>query len=594
MSRQPLFIMLLAFCFGIVLRDSFNLWYILAVLLLVVVCLVFCLSFVCKIDFLVKLRPYLLFSQFLCFGFIIHHFTITDFKTVNIKGEKSVVFTVSKKLNSSEDYRKYQVEVLNAEQADRLSKFDAVLQVPKELPALDFLHYYKTKVYFTEIKMIQHDFQFNYNQYLARQNIAALGFANNDIQSAEKLQVSYSERIRQMRLDILHRINSSKLQPKNQEFLKGIILADRTEMDGVVVSDFNKSGLVHILAISGSHMLIVFWVILFLLNKMTSVKYRKISLVVALLGIWAFAIFIDYGNSVVRSCIMISIYYISFLLNRKPHLLQSVAVSAFIILVWNTQQLYDVGFQLSYIAVLGIFWLYQPIVKLFPEKNNKVYRFLVAVFSLSLAAQIGTLPLVLYYFHQYSLISIIANLCVIPFSEIIIIFSLIMVVLFAINLELLWLDNIYDYFVDLMLQIIHWFAGKDVLMFKNVGFSLIELIFAFIIIYFLRFILVRKNLKSVLSFSFSVILFSLVKIAVEFHYFNKDEVAEVISYKSKVVFIKEHADVMVFVKSKNDNEKLDKYIINPYIISRRITRTKIIRLNDDVQGYVYKGQFHKW
>ena len=128
-----------------------------------------------------------------------------------------------------------------------------------------------------------------------------------------------------------------------------------------------------------------------------------------------------------RSCLMLTFYYIMVLLQRKPDLLHSMALAGLIILMLDTQQLFDIGFQLSFLAVFGIYWLNRPILNCLPKARNNIHDFFLQVVSVTLSAQLITLPLILYYFHQFSFISVIANLIIVPLSEIIILFSLLMV-----------------------------------------------------------------------------------------------------------------------------------------------------------------------
>ena len=152
-------------------------------------------------------------------------------------------------------------------------------------------------------------------------------FASDEVLVSPKKGLSFSEKIKQKRSEVLENINHSQLKSSVKEFLKGIILADRTEMDAELVSDFSKSGLVHFLAISGTHFAIIFWVILFLLKPLFSAKNRNIPIVISLILLWIFAVFIDYGSSVVRSCLMISAYYGFVIFQRKPDVLHALALS---------------------------------------------------------------------------------------------------------------------------------------------------------------------------------------------------------------------------------------------------------------------------
>ncbi|WP_300669198.1 ComEC/Rec2 family competence protein [Soonwooa sp.] len=590
MSRQPLFVTLLAFCLGILLQDrfGFEIWF--GLLIFIVFTFVSLFSFIFKIPFLVKFRSLFLVLSFFGFGAFVHWFNVSDYQELNLKGKHNVVFEIDKKLNSNENYRKYQAKI---SQLDNEPKdFSIVIQVPKTAPELDFKHVYKSNVYFSDLKSPEYPFQFNYPKYLERQKVSGLAFANGTILEASKSRISIADHIKQKRLEVLQRINHSQLNAKNREFLKGIILADRTEMDEVTVLDFNKSGLVHLLAISGSHMVIIFWLILFISKKIFPNQWKKVAICFALLGIWCFAIFIDYGSSVVRSCLMISFYYVVKLLNRPPSILQSLSLSAFVILLCDSQQFFDVGFQLSYVAVLGIFWLNQPIIKCFPKRNNKFYKFVIAIFSLSLSAQLATLPLVLYYFHQFSLVSILANLCIIPFSEIIIIFSLLMVVSFACNLEFVWLDFVYDYFVFWLLKAIHWFADFEILFTKNIGFSILEILASFVILYWLRYVLVKRNLKYFVKIGFSLLVFFMIRLGINFYHINKDEVLEIASRKNKIIIIKEKSNVYVLSKNNTDNQLSEKYLIGPYLAYRRLSNYQIINVSAEYSGFNYRGKYY--
>jgi competence protein ComEC len=346
--------------------------------------------------------------------------------------------------------------------------------MPRDEKNLNFKHYYKAEAYISKAEKPYSDFQFDYGKYLARKGIYFQSYLPNSYRETEMNDLTFSEKIRQKRLETLQKIDHADLSKNTREFTKGIILADRTEMDKETVQDFSKSGLMHIMAISGSHMAIIFWLILLILNPVFPPKYRNFKIIISLALIWAFAIFIDYGSSVVRSCIMISCYYIYVLLQRKTDLLHSMAVAAFVILIVDTNQLFDVGFQLSFTAVFGIFWFNQPVLKYLPKPKNKFQNFMANAVSISIAAQIATLPLVIYYFHQWGFISIIANMVIIPFSEILIVFALLMTVLIEFSIQFSWLNTIYDYCVRWTLKSVHFFADTDFAFHKMIPMILLE------------------------------------------------------------------------------------------------------------------------
>ena len=568
MNKQPLLLMLLCYVLGIFFCDLIP-TSIHQTVFLMSFALVFTMLSFFKVKILKELKNYSLGFLFFSVGVFSHYWHSKKSEIPNFQGKQTVVFQINKKLNSNKKYRKY--EVLAKAEGNEIN---AILYVPKEEKQLDFKNYYQTKVYINKVESPKNDFQFDYAKYLARKGIYYQSFATDEILEAPKKTLTISEKIRQKRLEILNTIDGSKLPKREREFLKGIILADRTEMDAEMVSDFSKSGLVHFLAISGTHLAIIFWLILYLLKPIFPAKFRKIPIVLSLLFIWSFTIFIDYGSSVVRSCLMITAYYSFVLLQRKPDLLHAMAIAGFAILIFDTHQVFDVGFQLSFIAVFGIFWLNEPILKNLPRPKNKIQDFLFNVVSMSLAAQIATLPLVIFYFHQYSFLSIVANVIIVPFSEIIIIFSLLMTVLFAFKLEFSWLSFIYEKLVDFLLKSIHFFADQDWFFIKNIPLNWGELIILFVVIFLLRGLFLHQN-KTMLRFLGIALLFFMVRIIVDFYQFKKTETLVVENFNQKTIIQKEGNRAIFGVDKKSNNEMLKRFIIEPYITSRRIERYEI-------------------
>ena len=568
MNKQPLLLMLLCYVLGIFFCDLIP-TSIHQTVFLMSFALVFTMLSFFKVKILKELKNYSLGFLFFSVGVFSHYWHSKKSEIPNFQGKQTVVFQINKKLNSNKKYRKY--EVLAKAEGNEIN---AILYVPKEEKQLDFKNYYQTKVYINKVESPKNDFQFDYAKYLARKGIYYQSFATDEILEAPKKTLTISEKIRQKRLEILNTIDGSKLPKREREFLKGIILADRTEMDAEMVSDFSKSGLVHFLAISGTHLAIIFWLILYLLKPIFPAKFRKIPIVLSLLFIWSFTIFIDYGSSVVRSCLMITAYYSFVLLQRKPDLLHAMAIAGFAILIFDTHQVFDVGFQLSFVAVFGIFWLNEPILKNLPRPKNKIQDFLFNVISVSLAAQIATLPLVIFYFHQYSFLSIVANVIIVPFSEIIIIFSLLMTVLFAFKLEFSWLSFIYEKLVDFLLKSIHFFADQDWFFIKNIPLNWVELIILFVVIFLLRGLFLHQS-KTMLRFLGIALLFFMVRIIVDFYQFKKTETLVVENFNQKTIIQKEGNRAIFWVDKKSNNETLKRSIIEPYITSRRIERYEI-------------------
>lgn len=592
MDKQPLLILVICLILGILVQEYLIMSQGL-IFLLLLISGISLISILIKSPFFQKVKYYFLGFFFFSIGIFLHFQNSDKPDIPAFQPKENIVFQLSKKLNSNEKNRRYFVEILAIPSNDikDFSPIKTVLSIPKGQELLDFEHFYNAEVYIHQPEKINNDFQFDYRKYLARQDVFLQAYLPNEILKTAKTEVSFADKIRQTRLEILNKINQTPLSPKIQEFLKGIILSDRTEMDSETVQDFNQTGLTHLLAISGSHMVIIFWITLFVFNQIIPVKFRKLSIILSLVLIWAFAIFIDYGSSVMRSCLMISCYYVMVLLQRKSDLLHSLALSAFILLIVDSNQFFDVGFQLSYVAVLGIWWLSEPIKKLFRKPKYWLEDFVYSITAMTFSAQIATLPLAVYYFHQFSFVSIFANLLIIPLSEIIIISSLIMVIAIALGMKYLLIFQIFDAFILYVLKAIHWFSSFETLMNKNLPLGLLELSALFLMIYFLKFIIKDFfNLKYFLRFGFCLLLFFGLRIGFNYYNFEKEEILVHHFYKEKIISVKKKNQLVFWLKENKNEEKIIDFVINPYLVSRRLSDFEIKYYPDDSEAFVVEGK----
>ncbi|MBS1570903.1 MAG: ComEC family DNA internalization-related competence protein, partial [Bacteroidetes bacterium] len=251
MSRQPLLIALLLFATGILVVEytTVQLWLVITPLVISILLLFFILLLNVKQP-KVKLISISLFMFSL--GMFFHYFNNQHPNNPYQLPQRNYVFQLEKKLNSNSKYKRYEVSILTTTRSGQEEIVKSVVSLPKETRDLDYKHYYSALIYLKKVELPKHDFQFNYAKYLYRQKIEYQGWINGEIQSAPK-KMTFSDQIRQWRLETLWKISESNLQPTSKEFAKGIILADRTEMGQEMTEDFSKTGLVHFLAISGTH-----------------------------------------------------------------------------------------------------------------------------------------------------------------------------------------------------------------------------------------------------------------------------------------------------------------------------------------------------
>lgn len=577
MRTQPFFVLLICFILGIFFQNYFNVKAFAATIFLIISLFGLLAAFF-KTYFIQNFRAAILCISFFCLAVFLSNFNSYTSPKISLKNTENLPFLLEKKLNSTSSTRRYEVDFIKNKKY-----FKGIISIPKDYPEISYDHLYKGNFYVQKVLPPYADFIFDYQTYLARKNIFYTGFLVSDLQETSTIKLNLNARIKNERLKILTKVSKSGLSENSTNFLKGIVLADRTEMSSETINDFQASGLIHLLAISGTHVGIIFFALLFILTRVFPYKYKSYAIILSILMIWLFALFIGLGNSVVRACIMISYYMIYVLLQRKPDLLHTLSLAGLIILINSPQQLFDAGFQLSFAAVLGIYWLSEPIKKLFGRSKFKVVNFLSSVLAVTLAAQISTLPLIIFYFHQISYVSLISNLIVIPLAEIIIIFSLTIAILICFNFHWSLLFKVYDFAIHSLLKLVHFLGSWDFAIIKKVDLTVAEGLILLLICYFLGIFLKKRSYRNLFKISLFILIFLIFRMVITNFKVEKNEVILHQYFKSRIVSVKEGNDILFFLPPKINWEKMEKYVIIPYLTHIRVNHFKITYLPEGTE-----------
>lgn len=215
-------------------------------------------------------------------------------------------------------------------------------------------------------------------------------------------------------------IISEKLDKTSSSLCLALCLANKSELNKKIKKDFSRAGASHILAVSGMHVGIIFTAISTLFGLISKSRiYLNISNIVALIFLWFYAFLCELQPSIIRACTMFTIPIIGKILNRDSSSLNSLLFTAFCMLIYDHTYLYNIGFQLSFLAVAGILLFQEKIFNIF-QLQNKILIWIWNLTSVSIAAQITTLPLTIYYFHELPILSLFSNLFVIPLSTLLI------------------------------------------------------------------------------------------------------------------------------------------------------------------------------
>ena len=264
--------------------------------------------------------------------------------------------------------------------------------------------------------------EFDYRGYLARKRISRSVFAESgnwcQLDSyAQGPLINFSNRLRNNLLDILIR---GGLSGNELAVTSAMVLGYKADIDDELRYVYSASGAMHILAVSGLHVGIIYVVLSFVINLIPFLNRSKWLHALILLGIlWLYALVTGMSPSVMRAATMFSFITVGEALYRKSHIYNSIAASAFLLLLIHPGNLFEVGFQFSYMAVIAIVFLNAHFSSLLTF-NHRLPKYAWNLTCVSIAAQIGTAPLSLYYFHQFPSYFILSNFVVIPAATVII------------------------------------------------------------------------------------------------------------------------------------------------------------------------------
>jgi competence protein ComEC len=369
---------------------------------------------------------------------------------------------------------------------------------------------------FKPLTCLDNDDQQGYKNYLEKKHINGI-FYSNKYNSASRLAEKSQANIAVMWMGRLRSKISDSYKELFEEpycsLLSTLILGERSNIDKKIFNYFVNSGSVHVLAISGLHVGIIILFIIFVFRIFGFNRRQTAFLGIIFLILYCFLC--GARISVIRASIMASVILGGYILKRDSDIYNSLGLAAFLILMFDPFNLFDIGFQLSFISVLAIVYLYPKIkvwllycVNLKNSKKNigKVSSYLIDAVCVSLAASIAVAPLSLYYFKQVSSVSVLTNIIVLPLLSVVITLGLIVSIISSIHMplarffaEALW------FFMSLMIKAAESCAALPFSVIKIANFKITYLLlsYLFLVILFHLDVIVRwfkaKIMKSIIE-----------------------------------------------------------------------------------------------
>jgi competence protein ComEC len=281
---------------------------------------------------------------------------------------------------------------------------------------------------------------------------------------------------------------------------EALLIGYRDDLDKDLVQAYSNTGVVHIIAISGLHLGMIYMALVWLMTPFKRKKWiRWIRPLVILTVLWVFTLLAGGVPSILRSAVMFSFIVLGETLNRKSSIYNTLASSAFVMLCINPYYLFDIGFQLSYAAVVSII-AFQKTIYNWAYIQNKILNFFWKLTSVTLAAQILTVPIIFYAFHQFPTMFILTNIVVVPLSSGILFGELILVICSAIPVLAQFVGTITSSLLAIMNGFIERINRFPYAVYDGIQNSLVETIFLYLFIIAISYWLMNKT-KAALSFA---------------------------------------------------------------------------------------------
>lgn len=482
---------------------------------------------------------------------------------------KTITFRVRDLLKSGNFNDKYIIDLLEIDGKKVNGKSLLNIQKDSLQTALKVDEIFISKTAFKNVAHPLNPHQFNYKSYLEKKYIYHQLFTSNlsllKINSETHTLFGLANNIRNYINSKLKRYN---FKPNELAIINALLLGQRQDISKAIYSNYTNAGAIHILAVSGLHVGVILIILSFVFKPIESFKHGKlIKTILLVVTLWCFALIAGLSASVTRAVTMFSIVTIAINLKRPTNIYNTLAISMFTILLFKPMLLFDVGFQLSYLAVFAIVTV-DPLIYKWWKPKSKITDFYWHTFTITLSAQLGVVPISLYYFHQFPSLFFVSNLVIIPFLGLILGLGILIIVLALLNLLPQFIADTYGRIIGFMNDFVGWISKQESFLLNDIAFSLLYVLISYLVIIHLIKLLKKwhySNLKYVLI---SIVIFQSLIIYTNYYKPTKEFI---IFHKSRYSLIGNSIhNKMIMADDLDSLSKAKNNIIRDYTVGNYI------------------------
>ncbi|TXD66017.1 ComEC/Rec2 family competence protein [Polaribacter glomeratus] len=448
----------------------------------------------------------------------------------HLKETSSLVLTINKVLKAGFYHDKYEVEIKQVGNVRTRGKVLLNILKDSTIPSLKVDELFSINSSFQELNPPLNPHQFNYKTYLEKQGIyQQLFLENKQIKRIGFQGFSLVGISAKFRDQIQESLKAHNFKADELAVINALLLGQRQDISKELIADYSRAGAVHILAVSGLHVGIILLILSWIFKPLERLKKGKfIKTILVVLFLWMFAFIAGLSASVVRAVTMFTFLAIGLSFQRKNIIEFSLISSMFFLLVFKPMFLFDVGFQLSYLAVFGIIWVQPRLYTIYKPRFKLVDKFWQLI-TVSFAAQIGILPLSLFYFHQFPSLFWLSNLIIIPFLGAILIGGIIIIFFSLLGVLPQILATLYGFVISSMNNFVGWISMQEQFLWKEISMSFLWMISLYLLIALGTRFLIDTSAKKLIYFLISIVIIQSIfvfethqkKIKEEFIVFHK-------------------------------------------------------------------------
>lgn len=325
--------------------------------------------------------------------------------------------------------------------------------------------------------------EFDYKRILFLKNIHFQTYLNNNSwECIDSTSITVNSFFSSIQKRLFRLLDNDMLSANQKAVMGALVLGYTDDIDAEIIQSFSNTGLIHILSVSGMNVGLIYIVIelFFLLIPMLN-RRRWVKGIAVITMLWLYALITGFSPSVVRAAMMFSFVVLGKTILRNGNIYNTLAGSAFLMLLFNPYLLFNIGFQLSYMAVIGIV-CFQEELRLLTHGRYKLINGFWDIVTVTITAQLFTFPFCLFYFHQFPNYFLIANLLVIPVTTILIYLGIALMLVSPIPILSKIIALVINALLKFMFGFVSWVEGLPHAVSRHIPFSMIDLIMVLVLI----------------------------------------------------------------------------------------------------------------